>query len=93
VEINHKVQGHAIFSDEARQGAQSSSLKEALMKSLCAVFLVILSSAAIAHPSLVPHEHPHGASFLLDFDWVIGAMLLAAFAVLVVKKLRRARAK
>jgi hypothetical protein len=63
------------------------------MKSLCSFFLAVLSSAAVAHPSLVPHDHPHGLSFLLDFDWLISAMLLAAFAVLVVKKLGQARAK
>ena len=66
-------------------------MKEAPMKSLCALFLVVLSSAAGAHPSLVPHDHPHGASFLLDLDWLISALLLAAFAVLVVKKMRQAR--
>ena len=44
---------------------------------LASVFLVAASSQALAHPSVVAHEHPHDASVLPD----LGAMLLAALLV------------
>ena len=46
------------------------------------------SSAALAHPSLIPHEHPHGVSMLPDLDVLLLGVLVAAFALVVVKKVR-----
>lgn len=49
-----------------------------MMKRAFAVSISVLMPAiAVAHPSVVAHEHPHGISFLPD----LGAMLLAALLV------------
>ena len=47
------------------------------------------ATAAAAHPSLVPHEHPHDASALFGLDWLLVLALLAVFAVVVALKVRR----
>lgn len=48
------------------------------MKTFCSLLLVTLVSAqALAHPSVVPHDHPHDASLLPD----LGALLMSAVFV------------
>jgi hypothetical protein len=46
------------------------------MRSILTIVFVAAASAASAHPSLVAHEHPHGANALVGLD----ALLLAALA-------------
>ena len=41
------------------------------------VVLMLLPVSALAHPSLVPHEHPHGPSLLPD----LVSMAIAAIVV------------
>lgn len=47
------------------------------MKKLAALFF-LLPSAALAHDSLAPHIHPHGASLLPDVTTLVTGALLAA---------------
>ena len=48
------------------------------MKKMSLIAMAMLVPAvALAHPSIVPHEHPHGLSLLPD----LGALLLAAVFV------------
>ena len=44
------------------------------------VTMLFAPAAALAHPSLVPHEHPHGPSLLPD----LASMALAALVVGVI---------
>lgn len=47
-----------------------------------AVAGIILGAAqALAHPSPVPHDHPHGVSSIPGFEWVVIPSLLAGIAV------------
>lgn len=39
-----------------------------------AVTMALIGKSAFAHPSVVPHDHPHGLSWLPD----VGALLIAA---------------
>ena len=56
------------------------------MKTIVSLLLTALASAqAFAHPSVVPHDHPHGVSILPD----LGAMVLAAALVGAVFAVRR----
>jgi hypothetical protein len=56
------------------------------MKTIVSLLLTALASVqALAHPSVVPHEHPHGVSILPD----LGAMVLAAALVGAVFAVRR----
>jgi hypothetical protein len=48
------------------------------MRALLTIVLSVTASAAIAHPSLAPHEHPHGSSLLPD----AAALLIGAVLVL-----------
>jgi hypothetical protein len=48
------------------------------MRAVLAVSLSMAASAALAHPSVVAHEHPHGVSLLPD----AAALLLGAALVL-----------
>jgi hypothetical protein len=48
-------------------------MKRIFLVSICALVPVV----AAAHPSIMPHDHPHEASMLPD----LGAVLLAAFLV------------
>jgi hypothetical protein len=51
--------------------------------------LLVIAGAALAHPSLAPHEHPHDVSALPD----IAALALGAFVIgvawLVVRRVWR----
>lgn len=44
---------------------------------MSAVMMALTAGTALAHPSVVPHDHPHALSWLPD----AGALLLAAFLV------------
>jgi len=60
------------------------------MKYLPPFILSLGTSAALAHPSLVPHHHPHGVSMLPDLDtFIVGGIFLLAFALLAYEKFRR----
>ena len=58
------------------------------MTRLIALLLTAASSAALAHPSLVAHEHPHAFSSLAGLDALLVAALAVAFALVVWKRIR-----
>jgi hypothetical protein len=49
--------------------------------------LWIAAAPAFAHPSVVPHDHPHGTQ--LSLDAILVFVLLAALTVLIAAKVRR----
>jgi hypothetical protein len=51
--------------------------------------LVVLASAASAHPSFAPHDHPHAASALAGLDVLLLAGLAIGFAAALAGTLRR----
>jgi len=52
--------------------------------------LLCAAGAAQAHPSLVPHHHPHGVSMLPDLGtFIVGGIFVLAFALLAYEKFRR----
>jgi hypothetical protein len=60
------------------------------MKTLLAFLLLVVTDAAQAHESLVPHHHPHGVSMLPDLDTVVvGAIFLIALGLLAYTKFGR----
>ena len=45
---------------------------------LLALAAALIAESAFAHPSVVPHEHPHAASFLPDaFALMLAALVVA----------------
>jgi hypothetical protein len=44
---------------------------------------------AFAHPSLVPHEHPHAPSALVGLDVLLLAVLIGGFATALAASFRR----
>lgn len=42
-----------------------------------AVTMAFIARTAFAHPSVVPHDHPHGLNWLPD----VGALLIAAVLI------------
>ena len=54
-----------------------------------ALLLTLGPAAAIAHTSLVPHQHPHELSALPDLGWFVLAVLAAGVVLLAVAKFRR----
>ncbi len=60
------------------------------MKTLLSFLLALSAASAQAHPSLVPHHHPHGVSMLPGLDTlVVGAIFAIAVALLAYTYLRR----
>ncbi len=60
------------------------------MKYLLPFILFFGATTARAHPSLVPHHHPHGVSMLPDLGtFIVGGIFLLAFALLAYEKFRR----
>jgi hypothetical protein len=60
------------------------------MKTLLSFLLALAAATAQAHPSLVPHHHPHGVSMLPGLDTiVVGAIFAIAVALLAYAKLGR----
>jgi divalent metal cation (Fe/Co/Zn/Cd) transporter len=53
------------------------------MKTLLAFLFSLAAAAAQAHPSLVPHHHPHGVSMLPDLGtFIVGGIFLVALALI-----------
>jgi hypothetical protein len=60
-------------------------MKRAFLVSIGAV----VPAAALAHPSTVAHEHPHGLSLLPDLGALLLAALLVGGAFIVVRQIRK----
>ena len=58
------------------------------MKYLPSLILALLASPALSHPSVVAHEHPHGASALLGVDTIAVTVLMIALGIYAVKILK-----
>ncbi len=58
------------------------------MRTIIAILSIAGVTAASAHPSLIPHEHPHGANALAGLDSLLLAALVAVFALAVWKQVR-----
>lgn len=59
------------------------------MLRLIVPILIAVTAAADAHPSLVPHEHPHGVSILPDLGTiVVASIVLFSGALLAYAKWR-----
>jgi hypothetical protein len=56
---------------------------------LSALAVVLNAGAAFAHPSVVPHEHPHAVSVLPDVMLLAVAALMIGFGVVVIRKYRK----
>lgn len=52
------------------------------MKTIVSILSVLAASAAHAHDSLVPHQHPHPISMLPDVETFGIAALVLALAVI-----------
>ncbi len=60
------------------------------MKTALSILFALTASAAQAHVSLAPHEHPHGVSLLPDLgSLVVGGIFLIAVAMVASAKLGR----
>ena len=51
--------------------------------------LLLLAGAALAHPSLAPHEHPDATSALAGLDLLLLAGLIIGFGAAMVSVSRR----
>ena len=58
------------------------------MKTVFAIISMLAASAAHAHDSLVPHQHPHATSMLPDVGTFGIAALVLALAVIVYAQLK-----
>ncbi len=59
------------------------------MKPLFAWLFCLLATAAFAHPSVVPHEHPHGPSLLPDLDTFVALVALCGVALIVLGRFKK----
>jgi hypothetical protein len=59
------------------------------MKIILSLLLIAAANSALAHPSMFPHDHPHG--LLPNLDAVLIVVLLAAFAFIVFRQIRGSR--
>ena len=60
------------------------------MKILVSTFLIGLSGAsAFAHPSVVPHEHPHATSMLPDALALVLAALVVGCGFVALRRIRK----
>ena len=60
------------------------------MKTLLSTFLIGLSgAAAFAHPSVVPHDHPHATSVLPDALALILAAVVVGLGFVALRRIRR----
>jgi divalent metal cation (Fe/Co/Zn/Cd) transporter len=60
------------------------------MKAIFSLLLLLTATAARAHPSLVPHHHPHGVSMLPDLGtFIVGGIFLMAVALVAFAQLTR----
>ena len=53
-----------------------------------AALMCVVSTAALAHPALIAHDHPHEASALLGLDTLFAAAIVVALALAVWKQVR-----
>ena len=52
------------------------------MKKAFAILFSLGTAAAQAHPSLIPHHHPHGVSMLPDLGtFLVGGIFILALAL------------
>jgi hypothetical protein len=56
---------------------------------LSTALLVTTTVTTFAHPSLMPHEHPHAPSALAGLDMLLLAVLIAGFAAALTTTFRR----
>jgi ABC-type transport system involved in cytochrome c biogenesis permease subunit len=56
---------------------------------LSMALLAATAAAALGHPSLVPHDHPHALSALAGLDMLLLAALMAGFAAALAGSFRR----
>jgi hypothetical protein len=60
------------------------------MKKLFSLLPLLAATAVEAHPSLIPHHHPHGVSMLPDLDtFLVGGIFLLALALVAYVKFGR----
>ena len=59
------------------------------MKIALAVTMASIGGAAFAHPSVVPHDHPHALSWLPDVGVLLLAALLIGAGILVFRHFSR----
>jgi hypothetical protein len=61
-----------------------------MMKTFALTFLIGLgATAAYAHPSVVPHDHPHATSLLPDSLALMLAALVVGCGFLVLRRIRK----
>jgi hypothetical protein len=58
-----------------------------MKRTTLAVLTFAGAAEALAHPSTVAHEHPHGVSALPGVDLVVVAVVVAALATIALGKL------
>jgi divalent metal cation (Fe/Co/Zn/Cd) transporter len=60
------------------------------MKKALAILFSLGASAAQAHPSLIPHRHPHGVSMLPDLGtFLVGGIFMLALALVAYTRFGR----
>ena len=52
----------------------------------CCVSVFAGAAAAQAHPSLVPHQHPHGVSMCLTRHFIVGGIFVLVAALVAYAK-------
>jgi hypothetical protein len=58
------------------------------MAKLTVLMLAASTSVALAHPSLVSHDHPHAANALAGLDMLLVAAVVVALGLAVFKQVR-----
>jgi hypothetical protein len=62
------------------------------MKTMLIVSIsALVPAVAMAHPSMMPHEHPHAISMLPDIAAVMMAAVMVGVGALVLARSKRAR--
>jgi hypothetical protein len=59
------------------------------MKYFFAILSTMVAKPALAHPSVVPHDHPHVLNALVGLDVFLLAALAAIVTWIVAEKFRR----
>jgi hypothetical protein len=59
------------------------------MKLILSVLCSIVATAALAHPSLIPHHHPHGATAIPGMATILLIMLTAGGLVALRRLMRK----
>jgi hypothetical protein len=58
------------------------------MAKLTVLLLTVSTSAALAHPSLVPHDHPHAVNSLAGLDMLLVAALVVGLGLAAFRQVR-----